>query len=337
MAMADNSGNIFGPRLANRIKDIFADPSSNNFEREQAPRRKGLVITLCTLASAILWFMFSMQETYTQFFVFPTSIQNVPPDQALVGLPPQSIRVQVEGQGVQLLRLYYQPPTIMLDAASSPIDVSVAVSELTGSVRMESVMPTRIDFALEERIIRTVPIRAAVDIQVESGYREVGLRALSPDSVTVSGARSIIENLTSWETIPVRIMQVNGPTTLLLTLADSLARLVEVDVSEITFDVDIQPFTEGRRQIDIRVEDAPSGQEIVFDPSSTTVTFQVPVNQFDLAQSSDEFYAFIPYDEIRADTVGRVFPLIHLPDSLDIRESRISPVSFGYFFNLPER
>ena len=335
--MPNKSGHIFGSRFTDRVKSIFADPTANNFEREKAPRRKGLVITLCTLASAILWFMFSMQETYTQFFVFPTSVENVPPEQALIDLPPQTIRVQVQGQGVQLLRLYYQPPTIVLDAAASPIDVSVAVSELTGPVRMESVMPTRIDLSLEERITRKLPILAAVDIQVESGYQEMGPRILSPDSVTVSGARSIVESLTNWQTIPVRVIQVNEPTTLLLTLRDSLAGLVELDVSESNFDVDVQAFTEGRRQIDVRVENAPAGQEIAFDPSSTTVTFQVPVNQFDLAQSSDEFYAFIPYDEIRSDTVGRVFPRIHLPDSLDIRESRISPVSFGYFFNLPER
>ena len=160
---------------------------------------------------------------------------------------------------------------------------------------------------------------------------------MTPDSVTVSGARSIVDHLTDWPTIPVRMSRVNEPTELLLTLTDTLAGLVELDLEGITFNVDVQAFTEGRRPIEIRVENAPSGQEITFDPISTVVTFQIPVHQFDQAISSDDFYASISYDEIRTDTVGRVFPRIHLPDDLDIREPRISPVSFGYFFNLPER
>ncbi|TDI77869.1 MAG: hypothetical protein E2O84_00305 [Bacteroidetes bacterium] len=335
--MSDKSRIPSRSHLTTRIRNVFSDPAFGDFQRDRAPRRKGLVITLCLMASAILWFMFSMQETYTQFFVFPTSVQNVPPEQALAGLPPQSVRVQVEGQGVQLLRLYYKPPTIVLDASAGTIDLSVAVAELTGSVRMESVMPTQIELILEERVVRKIAIHAVVDISTDIGYFEMGGRRMSPDSVTVSGARSVVEHLTDWPTIPVKMSQVNEPIELLLTLTDTLAGLVELDLEEIIFNVDVQAFTEGRRPIEIRVENAPSGREITFDPISTVVTFQIPVNQFDQAISSDDFYASISYEEIRTDTVGRVFPRIHLPEDLDVRESRISPVSFGYFFNLPER
>lgn len=319
------------------MRFAFAGRAEQSFGRDQRPKNSGLVITLCILASAILWFMFSMQETYTQFFDFPTTLENIPPDQALASLPPSTIRVQVEGQGVQLLRLYYQPPTITLDATTSPIDLAIVVAKYTGSVRMESVTPAWIELPLETKAARRIPIRPRVRITAETGYQVIGVPIVNPDSVTISGARSIIENLEFWPTKVMKIDNARALTRIRVPFKDTLAGLVDIDAIDTEYHVDILPFTEGARQIEIRVEDAPAGRDITFVPASTTVTFQVPLPQFDRALIADDFYASIPYEEIRTDTTGTVYPGIHLPDGLVIRESRITPDAFGYYFNLPEQ
>lgn len=335
--MADGPFHTFSSALSRRMRFIFADSGESRFGRDRTPRRKGLVITLCVLTSAVLWFMFSMQETYTQFFEFPTLLQNVPPEQALTELPPSTVRVQVEGQGVQLLRLYYKPPVITLDAANGTIDLTVAVAKVTPSVRMESVMPTQVILALEPRIMRRIPIRSRVVLSTESGYHKLGVHVLFPDSVTVSGGASILENLNYWPTQNRLLENVRSPIRVVVPLSDTLARLVDADVGSTEYQVDVQLFTEASRQVEIRVEDAPSGREITFVPASTLITFQVPLKQYSRALEATDFYVSVPFEEIRADTTGMVYPHVHLPEGLAIRESRISPDAFGYFFNLPER
>ncbi len=281
--------------------------------------------------------MFSMQETYTQFFEFPTSLQNLPPDQALTSLPPSTVRVQIEGQGVQLLRLYYKQPVIQLNAADGTIDLAVAVAEVTASVRTESVMPAQVELLLEPRIVRRIPIRSFVDLSTEPGYHIVGQYTLHPDSVLVSGATSIIEALEYWPTRRELIENVRSSTRLVVPLSDTLTGLVELEVESSEYQVDVQPFTEASRQVEVRVDGAPVGREITFVPASTTVTFQVPLQQYDRALTAPDFYVSVPFEEIRSDTTGMVYPRIHHPDGLVIRESRISPDAFGYFFNLPEQ
>jgi len=319
------------------MRSVFADSTEARFGRDRTPRRQGLVITFCVLASAVLWFMFSMEETYTQFFEFPTSLQNVPPEQALTGLPPKSVRVQIEGQGVQLLRLYYKPPVIPLDATLSIIDLAVAVSEVTSSVRMESVMPAQLALKLEPRIVRRIPIRSRIELSTETGYHIVGNHVLLPDSVSVSGATSIIENLEYWPTQSRVVENVISSTRVVIPMSDTLKGLVDLEIESTEYQVDVQPFTEASRQVDIRVDEAPVGREITFVPASTSVTFQVPLQQYDRALAATDFYVSVFFEEIRTDTTGTVYPRIHLPEGLVILESRISPDAFGYFFNLPEQ
>jgi len=54
-----------------------------------------------------------------------------------------------------------------------------------------------------------------------------------------------------------------------------------------------------------------------------------------LAQEADDFYAFVPYQEILSDTTGNVYPLVNVPSNLLLREVNIFPNAFRYYRNLP--
>ena len=335
--MADKQPSLIPQEVARRLKSLFIDSGRREFGVGQAPQRRGLVFTFCLLSAAGLWFLFSVQETYTQFFDFPVTLENVPPEMALTGLPPSTVRVQVEGRGAQLIRLYYNPPTIELDAGSGPIDLASAVAEVTGSVRMESVTPGQLDLVTEPRIARKIPIRSQVDLVEETGYHTVGVFQIDPDSITVTGAQSIIDNLHYWPTEITLLNRVRSLVRIPLALSDTLAGLVEKDAAETIYQVDVQQFTDRTREIEVRVIDAPPGQLITIVPATTLVTFQVPLLQFDRASTAPDFYAYVSYAEIEADTTGKVYPRVHTPEGLFIRSSRIGRRSFEYYLNLPER
>lgn len=330
------SGEIFPVKLlTDRARRLFTLPERRGILPDAAPKRKGLIITFCVLASCLLWFTFSLRETYTHSFDFPTEVRNLPEDLALTTLPPQTVRVLVEGEGIQLLRLSFNPPTVPIDAARAEIDLYVVTAEVATNVRPESVTPATFAVFTDSLRVKRIPIRSHVVIESEPDYQVVGALKLDPDSVTISGAASILAQLDFWPTAATRFSAVRDTLRSNVVLSDTLAGLVTLNVTETDLQADILRFTDGSREIEVRVRNGSESQDVVFDPETTIVSFQIPIDQYDLAMAANDFYAFVTYDEIRTDTTGKVYPIVNPPLGLLLREIRIFPDSFRYYYNLP--
>ena len=64
-----------------------------------------------------------------------------------------------------------------------------------------------------------------------------------------------------------------------------------------------------------------------------TATYRVPVNDalFAQAQTTDDFFAFVPYANIARDTTGTVSPFPQLPADLPIRDVSLEPSRLRYY------
>ena len=313
-----------------RLRSLLqlAGPSSAD---DDLQKHKGWVVTLCILASCVLWFAFSMQENYIQVLDFPTEVQNLPDDMALAATPPSVVRIQLEGEGIQILRLYYNPPAVPIDVASGEVDLALAAPEIIKSVSVQTVTPRTVSLAVEDRIERRVPIEPRINMEFAPGYRMIGRVRATPDSVTVSGARSIGSGITSWPTETRNLGEMRESLNATVALSDSLAPLLVLERADVQVTADIQAFTEARRTGEVRALGLPPGVRVTFSPAVVDVIYQVPLSQYDEVLAAEEFYAFVPYLDILRDTQGLVFPMLHLPDGFDVRSPRFEPESLRYY------
>lgn len=289
------------------------------------PRHKGWVITLCVLASCILWFAFSMQENYVQVLEFPTEVRNLPDGKALAAVPPRTVRVQLEGEGIQILRLYYNTPALPIDVGNNEVDLALTAPEIVKNVSVQTVTPRLVTLAVEDRIEKRVPVQPRINLEFSPGYRLIGRIRAEPDSITISGARSIVDGIRSWPTEVRNLGQMRDSLDAMVALSDSLAPLLDHERQEVRVVADIQAFTEARRSVAVRAVDTPPGVRVTFAPPVVDVIYQVPLSQYDEAMQSTEFYAFVPYSDIMRDRQGLVFPMLYLPAGLDVRSPRFDP------------
>ena len=80
--------------------------------------------------------------------------------------------------------------------------------------------------SLDPAITRRFPIRLAGEIEFEPGY---GLRyppRLTPDTVEVRGALSVLAGIDAWPTRRIAIERLNRPMTAVVPLSDTLRALV---------------------------------------------------------------------------------------------------------------
>jgi len=273
-----------------------------------------------------------MQETYTQVIDFPTEVLNLTQNEALATQPPDVVRVQLEGKGIQILRLYYNTPTLPIDASTSVVDMGLTAPEVINNVSVQSITPRTIEIAVEDRISKRIPVRSRVEMQFAAGFRMIGAVNLAPDSVTVSGARSIVESMESWPTEARRLGEMRDSLNAVIALSDSLNGLVDLEFAEVTVSADIQAFTESRRNVGVQASGLPPGVQVTFSPATVEAIYQVPLSQFDQAMEAEDFYVFVPYDDILRDTQGRAFPMIHLPMGIDIQHAHFEPDVLMYYY-----
>jgi hypothetical protein len=318
-----------------RLRATFTAPQT-------APGEGGNVgALLFSLALAfVLWFAFSMRKTYTVFVAMPVEVQAMPEGQALRTLPPRTARVQVQGVGWELLPFGRTPPPLQVQAQGNEVNLVAAATEskqIPAGLSVLGVNPAQITLDLEERITRTLPIRLRGEVGTAALYETIGVPVLSPDSVRVAGARSVLAGLDAWYTERLAIEGADETFAAAVPLADTLAGLVVKDTEATQVEIEVGQFTETTRLLDVRVEGAPQGVVAVRTiPARVTATFRVPADpeQFDRALETDEFYAFVPFEAVQRDTTGTVRVLPHPPPGLAVRDVRLQPQRLRYLIRM---
>ena len=273
-----------------------------------------------------------MQETYPLALSFPTRVINLEEDKVLASRPPETVRVQMVGQGVSLFQVYYNRPTITLDASQIEIDIEAAELGLPTDVRIESVTPRTYVPILEDKKERKIPVRLDADITLPEYFDYIVLPEISPDSVTIIAGESVVDSLDYW---PTELFELRGFRDTLVTsvaLKDTLNDSVILDVQSVELRAVAKEFTGAETTVEVDVRGAPSDKKLVtLDPSTVTIRYRVLLDQFSQAQQSTGFGATVDYNDIRSDTTGSVQPSLILPPNLELRDVDFFPQTLRYY------
>jgi YbbR domain-containing protein len=300
-------------------------------------RRERIVVFIIALILAFcLWLMVNLSQEYTLTVNLPISLGMVPEDRALVENLPQSATVSVNGQGWQLINFYNNPPGINLNVSDSEVNLLEQVQQqmtLT-NVSVQKVQPIMLRLNLEERISKKVPVRSLVDVTFRDQYGFVGSPGIRPDSVTVSGAISLVENITEWQTDSVQFTDVSRNLSRTVELEDP-GELITLDQDEVVFSADVAEYTEGEVNVRISTRDLPEGRSVSYSPTSITVKFEVPINEYTKIQGANIFEAFVTYRQLQEDSSGFVTPQIEQSaNNYHITVRSFQPPRVAYFMVL---
>lgn len=321
-----------GPIFWERLLKVFKSSTNGQATPGDDPHRP-LVMAFCLALSLVLWLVATLGETRTVMIDIPTTVANLSSEQALTELPPSTVDVEVEGQGLQLLILYGNRPQAALDASSGTVDVrnSLTLAEAS-NLNIVSVSPQQINVPTEPRIERRVPVRSRLDLDLAPSHELLGPVRLRPDSVTISGAQSIVESFSKWPTEERVVKNVRDSVSTNVALSDTLEALVDRSITSVQATALAGRFTEDSVRIDVEVSGVPSDQNLVaLEPPTITVTYRILFDQMFDAKTASGFFATVPYEKIRSDTSGYVRPEISVPSDLQIRDPQPSPSRLRYY------
>jgi len=324
------------PIFLERLRSLFR-PSADAEARGEDPHR-GMAIAVCVILSVILWLSLTLQEQRIVTVAFPVEIGGIPSDKALTEQPPSSVDVQLQGSGMDLLRLVFNPPTLSASAGKKTLNVEESLNlPRANNARVQSVTPQSIDVRLEPRVEREVPVRPRLNVKLSSAYELIRPPRISPGSISVAGATSVVSGLANWPTDSLTLTNVRDTMQTTVPLRDTLTGLVERSADAVTVTVQAGKFAEETREVDVEVTGVPGGQNLVaLQPSTIRIRYRVLFEQLFDSRRSSEFFATVSYSQIRSDTTGYVTPRIHVPSDLVIRDPEPIPPRLQYYTFLSE-
>lgn len=300
-------------------------------------RERIAVFAVAYIIAVVLWFMVNLSRSFTINLPVVVNWGDVPKEKAPTSELPQTLDVSVVGEGWQLISFYNNPPAIYVDAREGEISLQELVLEQMNDyaqINATRVNPPTINVTLDEKIDKRVPVKHNVTVGFRDLYDFVGVPYLVPDSVTLTGAESLLKNVRNWETQELTLEDVRENLNQTVPLVEPGA-LLSLDQNEVRFRAAISEYTEGEVRVLLRARNVPENRSVSFSPTVITIKYDVPLTEFAQAQEIVPFRAYVSFEEIRADSSGFVSPTIsNVSDTLHIRLRNYQPRRVAYYYTI---
>ncbi|WP_421773598.1 YbbR-like domain-containing protein [Gracilimonas sp.] len=332
--MADITDNEFIRRLKAFLKP-GTKPGTEETEMRFIRREKVIVFVGAYIMAISLWFIVNLSGSFNITINIPVEPGNVPENMALTEDLPEFVQVSVSGDGWQLLNLYNDPPTVVINIEESEINLFDQVRQRLSylqEIDVAKVQPLLLSVNMEPKISKKVPVKINTDLNFQTRFGLVGEPMYSPDSITVTGAQSRIEDITEWEVQDtLRLGGIREDISATLPLEDAIG-VVELSETEITYNANVSEFTEGETTVYIRTRGLPRGQNVNYNPSSVTIRFDVPIEQYAEVEKIRPYEVYVPYAKILEDSTGFVTPDIEqTAEQFELRLRSFQPKAVAYF------
>lgn len=304
--------------------------------------KKNFIVYIVSLIFAVfLWLYLTFNIFFTITLTVPVRVANSK-TQILSNEIPEQLNVNLRAKGWDLLSLlYFKDPVYNLDISNLRRDTRIyttqGISEklsLPPDVTVLSIQPDTITVQFDNALARSVPVRNNLDIVLKPGYQIVGIPVITPDSVAVSGAASLISRIKYVSTEKRKFDNVSSDIRVDVRLIDTLGRSLQIEPSIVTVYYKIELAAEKEfTDIDIEILNVPQDREVLLIPPKINLSLRGGVEQLSKLTPQD-VRAVIDFTDIEKDTLGYMVPEINLPQKFQIIST--APDRFQYIIKRKE-
>lgn len=297
-------------------------------------KQKAIIIVIAIILAFLLWLVVSLNRSYTVDIKVPLKLGKVSADRALVEKLPESVTVRVTGEGWNLFSVYQNPPTIFVEVSNEQINLFDQVRrqlQAESKLRVQSVDPLYLTLRLQERVSKKVPVVARVNTNFDSQFGYLNSPQLHPDSVVVSGARSVIRGIHFWPTDSLTLNNVNEDIIRKVDLQEA-GPLLTLSQTQVKFTAEVVKYTEGEVSVPVELQNALVNRNVIFTPQQVKITFLAPLKKFPILQKQTIFAAYVSYTQLMQDTTGFISPeIVKLVEDVPVKIQQVQPRQVAYF------
>jgi len=225
-------------------------------------RHRLSIFITCLVIAVVFWLFFALSNKYVYSVVSQIQYKNLPENKAFHPLQQDSVKMQIEGSGWQLLfsRLPFNTSHIEVDLESLNKQHYVVLSEQFSQIsqqlepqRIVSISPDTLYFDFSTRAVKKVPVKLQYNVQFKKSYGISAPIKVFPDEVTISGPKEIIGDVEYWLTDSLKVKNADGTLKRTVNLLKSDKANINTYPDKVEVVLPIEEFTEKLIDLPIRV------------------------------------------------------------------------------------
>lgn len=284
--------------------------------------------------AVFIWFFVVTENDYEYVLDVPVLATNVPEGKVILNKFPQVAKVKITGSGKGLIALGVSGDTsVRLDLSDVEKNrtfvlgpKNVFFARPLGVVADEVITPDSITIVLDDKLTKKVPVHAKIKPITAPGYTIVGDIQLTPDSVEVSGPKSLVAPIERVYTMEQEWSDLKMDVRKVIPLAPLSSSKIEVSATQVELYLDVQKLLELTvNGVRVEVRNAPANMTVNVIPSTLDLVLE---GGGDLLTnvSRDDIVAYIDYNRVRNFPGNDVAAVIETPKGVSYRD--VKPRTF---------
>ena len=249
---------------------------------------------------------------------------------------PNNIDVVFKGKGWGLMKIlltknlvyYVDLTSFKKDTRVDLIQNAAEIVNLPADVSVQSVNPGFIDVSFDNTITKMVKVRNNTSVITKDGYTIIGGVKVTPDSVKITGASSVVMKIKYVQTENIVFKDINSNISKDVRLIDSLGNQVKIEPMVVNVSYRLELSAEKTfEDIDVNVYGVPIDKDVLIIPPKISISLRGGVEELSKLTAKD-IKIGINFKQIEADEQGEVEPTIELSDLFTL--IKIEPQRFQY-------
>ena len=248
--------------------------------------------------STVIWLFVQFSKQYSEAIELPITYINIPQDKIIDPNSPTSLDLRVKDYGINIARYKLFPPELMIDVSEAiekngnllynlEQQKAAVLAQIDLDYEDAIFMQGVLEIPFEQRAVKTVKIVPDIELGFAVGYSALEEVKLTPDTVRVSGPRSILDTLEQVSTETLKINNISKDLKDKVGIKKKNLEKLTFFQDEVTYSVRTDKFTEGKVEIPVEVSNVPDSMNLVIFPKEVTVFYQVSLNDFDKVAPED--------------------------------------------------
>jgi YbbR domain-containing protein len=251
----------------------------------------------CLLLAIAGWLAMALNNKYVYTAKTVLVYKNFPQNKAFHPLQSDTVDLQVEGTGWQLLfaRMRVNPPSISIGLEKLNNKDYILFSEqlyrvnnqLETAQKIISVRPDTLYFDFSKRTVKRVPVKLLSNLNFTSQYGISNDIEITPDYVTVSGPQEEIGKIKEWRTDTLKLDNIQNTTVTRVAMMQNKLKNVNIFPGSVEVKIPVDEFTEKTVELPLKVLNNPEYYSLKLYPKKVKVTYLVALSSYQ--QINEEF------------------------------------------------
>lgn len=245
---------------------------------------------ICLTFALGAWLFFALSNSYVYQARTVVRFVNFPQNKAFHSLQSDTVKLQIEGTGWQLLfsKLRINPQSVDIDLKDLNKQTFINLSDQLGYINRQFsstqkvvyVHPDTLYFDFSSREIKRVPVELVSDIKFIKQYGISEAVKINPAFVTVTGPKEDLSKIKVWKTDTLNVKNVGRNISSKIALRRPSIANINIYPSYADVKIPVDEFTEKTVDVTIKVRNNRNYHDVKLLPEKARITFMTALGNY---------------------------------------------------------